>query len=240
MASSSDESIAQPKVIDHRNDVDEKSASFSVAYDCRSQSSSASQNTVVMSVYVPVLPGVQVVFSLLKTCSGGVHPYIELGVYRAGRDRRLGDTRVRFDVARGYVAGPHAMSTRIYLHLHTPARTQEFFHPNVSTASDVLTLSTRGPSFGGVLRGGESAVLHVLYECSGVGAARVTVAIPIPPFHPLRAVWTKDCGGGRATALRVGSTNFSVGDVVRAGSPSKDWAFDVDTLARARALHARK
>lgn len=238
LVSSSDKSIALPKVIDYRNDVDEKSSTFTVVYDCRNRLSSI-QRTAVVSVSVPVLPAVQVNFSLVKTCGGGMHPYIELGVYRAGRDSRLGDTRVRFDAARGYVAGPQAMSTRIYLHLHTPAVTQEFFHPNVSTTSDVLALSTRGPTFGGVLRGGESAVLHVLYECSGVGAARVSVVIPIPPFRPLRATWTKDCGGGRATALRIGSMNFSYGDVVHAGTPSEYWGFDVDTLATTRSLAAR-
>lgn len=233
---SSDDKVAQPKILDYRSDVDEKSASFSVVYDCAKRPNISKPLIALVSVFVPVVSGAQVMYSMLKTCGGGVHPHAELGVYRAGRDERLGASRVRFDAARGYVAGAHVMSSRIYLHLHMLAGTQEFFHPIVATKSDILVLTTRGPTFGGVLRGGESAILHVMYECRGVGAARITISIPIPPFRPLRAAWTKDCGGGRANGLRVGSQNYTAHDVVDGGVPSERWILDVDALSGGTSL----
>ncbi len=233
--SSTDNRIAEPKVIEYRNDVDEKSAGFSILYDCKSNPNDSKSRTVVVSVIVPVISGISVLFSMSKTCGSGVHPYIEFGHYRDGIDSRLGATRLQFG-ARSFVAGPHVMSTRIYLHLHRPARSQEFFRPTINTSSSILSLSARGPKFGGVLHAGESTVLHVLYECLGKGKAVVTAHVRISPFLPLKARWTKDCGGGKPVHLSIGSNSFDVADVVQTGTVNKAWVLDVDQVARAHTL----
>lgn len=234
---SSDESVAKPAVIDYRHDVDEKDATFAIAYDCRSRPQDASPLQTVISVFVPVVNGVSVMFSLRKTCGGGPHPMIEFGVYRHRTDDPNHESRVEFVKAKGYIAGPHALSSRLYIHLRAPANTQEFFRPRFSVANPtILALSIRGPALGGVLRTGESAVLHVLYECRRAGVTRVSALVPIAPFRPLRAMWTKDCGGGSASELRIGSIDFEHGDVVQKGVPGDEWAVSASELEHPESL----
>ncbi len=234
---SSDESVAKPAVIDYRHDVDEKDASFAIVYDCRTRPQDSSPTQAVISIFVPVVNGVSVMFSLRKTCGGGPHPMIEFGVYRRRPDDSRSETRIDFAKAKGYIAGPNALSSRLYIHLRAPASTQEFFRPRFAVANpDLLTLSIRGPGLGGVLRTGESAVLHVLYECHRAGVTRVSALVPIAPFRQLRAAWTKDCGGGRASDLRIGSTDFEHGNVIQKGVPGDDWAVSASELEHPESL----
>lgn len=231
----SDKRIADPKVVEYRNDVDENSAGFSILYDCKPEEKSVPTRSVVVSVIVPVISGISVLISMVKTCGGGMHPYIEFGHYRDAIDSRLGATRVQFGTG-SFEAGPHVMSTRLYLHLHRPAQSQEFFHPTINTSSSVLSLTMRGPKFGGILRGGESTILHVLYECLGKGKSVITAYVRITPFQALRARWTKDCGGGKPVHLSIGSNSFESADVVQTGTVSRAWFVDVEQIARANRL----
>lgn len=231
----SDKLIADPKVVEYRNDVDENSAGFSILYDCKPEEKSVATRSVVVSVIVPVISGISVLISMVKTCGGGIHPYVEFGHYRDAIDSRLGATRLQFGTST-FEAGPHVMSTRLYLHLHRPAQSQEFFHPTINTSSSVLSLSMRGPKFGGILRAGESTILHVLYECLGKGKSVVTAYVRITPFQPLRARWTKDCGGGKPVHLSIGSSSTDAADVVQTGTVSRAWFVDVEQIARTNRL----
>lgn len=231
--SSSNKSIAQPKVVDYRSEEDEKSARFSVVYDCRIVSPTARTREVLVSVIVPVISGVSVYYSIRKTCGGGGHPFIEFGYYHDSADSTLGASRALFG-SKPLVVGPHVMSTRIYLHLHRPAGSQEFFHPKVTTSSKTLSLTTRGPTFGGLLRAGESTVLHILYECRGKGKAPVSIKIGIAPFDPVRATWIKDCGGGNVRHLRIGSQSFEDANILSSGIVAEMWRVNLNHLAQAK------
>jgi len=225
--SSSDESIAKPSIIEYEMNADENSAKFAIAYDCRSRPTSArvvQLRSAVITVYVPVLSGISIIFALRKTCGGGIHPSMEFGVYRI-KPRPYNrysegkkEERVEFAKAQGYIAGPEVISSRLYIHLKSPALTQEFFRPHVGISKPtILQVSLKGPSLGGVLRSGESAIFHILYECRQSGVTRISVIIPIAPFRPLRAIWTKDCGGGKINDFQIGSSDFNSGDILKSG-----------------------
>lgn len=226
----SDSSIANPKVIEFQIDSEERSGSFSIVYDCHRHPTSSELKNVTVSVIVPVVTGLSVLFSFRKTCGGGEHNFLEFGYYEESQNAASEVSRVSFSRAKNtHRVGPHVVSTKLFLHLHHPAGSQEFFHITTNTSSNDLTISTRGPTFGGVLRPPESAIIHILYDCRGKGEVEVSIAIPIYPFHALTASWIKDCGGGIAEGLNVGSSAQQLNDIVHAGVSTDRWALALQT-----------
>lgn len=224
--SSSEPKVAKPKVIDFQSDTQELSGSFSVVYDCQRQTAEEYARNVTVSVIVPVVSGLSVLFSLRKTCGGGTHHRLEFGYYQLSEKAATEVNRIPFnDHAKPLISGPHVMSTKLYLHLYPPARTQEFFHIAAKTSSLGLEVIPKGPVFGGVLRQAESTIIHVLYECHSRGKYNISLTIPIHPFNEVRASWTKDCGGGVANGLNVGTGPHARNDVVKGGTTSDAWSF---------------
>lgn len=223
--SSSNSDVAKPKVIDFQTTEKEHSGSFTVLYDCQTPADANLLRNITISVLFPVVAGLSAPFSFRKTCGGGKHKYLEFGHYEESQYAAVEVSRIPFKETAGpFLAGPHVMSSKIYLHLYPPAKTQEFFHANVQSSDKALDLIPKGPIFGGVVRQSETAILHILYECHGKGKFNVSMVIPIHPFDNLNASWVKDCGGGVANGLGIGTTRRST-DVVREGVATEKWNF---------------
>lgn len=230
--SSSNETIAKPKSIDFQTDDEERSGSFSIVYDCIRHPVDEHVRNVTVSVVFPIVSGLSLFYSFRKSCGGGQHKFMELGYFEDSANAASEVSRMPFTPAQpAPVFGPHAMSTKIYLHLHRPATSQEFFHVNATSSSSSLVLHTRGPTFGGVVKASESAVVHILYDCRGSGEADVSFSVPIFPFHQLSASWKKDCGGGLAQGLNVGTTLTNMNDVVASAKTRDNWKLALQTTS---------
>lgn len=222
--SSPDANVAKPKVVDFQVQPEEQSGSFSIVYDCyRHPKTEALRNTTV-SVVLPVIPGLSIFYSFRKTCGGGKHKHIEFGYFEESQNEVAEVRRNLFGDGSDPVSfGPHVMSTKLYVRLMPPAISQEFFHVRANSSKDVLTLAVRGPSFGGVIKSPDMALIHILYNCHGSGIVDVSVRIPIFPFHELNGTWKKDCGGGLAEGLNVGSSPLHRNDIVKNAVTSDAW-----------------
>lgn len=229
-AISSDAKAAKPKIVEYQSDLGERAGSFTLIYDCTLQTEGdAKSRSVVISVFVPVVSGVSALFSIRKSCGGGQHPHLIFGHYEESDNGAVELSRVPFKHDKMLFVGPHVISTRLFLDLQRPARTQEFFHVTAATTDqDQLTLNTRGPTFGGVLKVGEPTIIHVLYDCRGRGKQNVTVHISLTPFNALHQTWTKDCGGGYADGIGVGSESYRTTDVLVRGRTTPLWSIPVE------------
>lgn len=222
---SSEGNVANPKIIDFQIDEEMHSGSFAIVYDCNpSPKDIPYQNTTIV-VHVPIVDDMSVRFAFKKTCGGGEHKYIEFGHYEDSDNEGTEVSRVTFPTigSSTLVVGPHVPSTKIYLLLHAPAESQEFFHAIARSKSPALAVSVQGPVFGGVLRRERPTLLYVSYDCQEKGKHEVSLLVPIRPFDDLIATWIKDCGGGVADGLNVGTDLFVLNDVVKSGVTSKQW-----------------
>lgn len=225
MSTSSVSNVANPKVIEFQIDEEIHSGSFVIVYDCQPlPKGGAFQNTTII-IDFPVVSDMSVRFAFRKTCGGGEHKYLEFGHYEDSDNEGSEVSRVIFPKtgAPTLRVGPHVASTKVYLLLHAPAESQEFFHSITKSRSPALTVSVQGPVFGGVLRKGRPTLLYVTYDCQEKGKHEVSLQIPIRPFDDLTAKWTKDCGGGVAEGLSVGTDIISLDDVVKNGVTSDKW-----------------
>lgn len=223
--------IAHPKVTAFSIDKNERHASVTIVYDCHHQAKSTELHSTLVFVTVPVISGFEVQFSFRKTCGGGrVNPHLDFGILTdsamdGSQKGKRSLPQANAQIKPSFVAGPHHLSTRLFLQLHTG--TQEFFHVQAkSTNSDEVDVALRGPIFGGVLAAGKQVVLHAVYTCEHHGVANISVTIPVPPFAPLVAHWTKDCGGGFAAGLSGATRGFDQkrpSDVVAQGQTLQRW-----------------
>lgn len=227
---SSDKDVAKPKVLDFQVDSEEQSGSFSIVYDCYRHPNEHALRNVTVSVVLPVVSGLSLFFSFHKTCGGGKHKHIDFGYFEESQGSMNDVRRIRFADSLGNIKiGPHAMSTKLYIQLNHPAQSQEFHRVNTTSSRNALSLTTRGPIFGGVLKPLESAVIHILYNCHGSGEVNVSVMIQLFPFHALSATWTKDCGGGLAAGLNVGTSFGNKNDVVDKAKTAQSWQLALET-----------
>lgn len=220
---SSQKNVAIPKVIDFQIDGEEMSGSFSIVYDCQ-KSENRERNTTIL-VEFPIVDDAMIHFAFRKTCGGGQHKYLEFGYYEESDNEGAEVSRVTFPAPTtpSMTVGPHVMRTKVYLLLLSPAKSQEFFHVSAKSSSEALTVSVQGPVFGGILQHERATMLYIFYECHQTGKHRVWFEIPIRPFETLKASWVKDCGGGVADGLSVGTDAFTLGDVVRKGETDAAW-----------------
>lgn len=232
IATTDNEDIAKPKVVDYQIDEEDQSGSFTVVYDCHRHPVDDQLRNTTISVVFPVVGGLSLYFSFRKSCGGGHHKFIELGYFEESSNAASEVSRVPFiSSSAGPVFGPHVISTKLYIHLYHPAMSQEFFHVNVSSASPSLLIHSRGQTFGGIVKASESTVLHLLYDCQGNGKVEVSLSIPIFPFHELSAHWVKDCGGGDARGLHVGTRLSNMTDVVASAETRYRWKLAMQTEA---------
>lgn len=220
---SSNQGVAKPKVVEFQTDDEEHSGSFTIVYDCQKNAQEQLRN-VTLNVILPVVSDLSARFSFQKVCGSGAHKFLEFGFYEESANDNAEVSRRSFmGLKEQLVVGPHVVSTKLYLHLHAPARSQEFFHLTTQTSSNNLEVVPKGPVFGGVLTQSESGIIHILYECHGKGSFDVSIEIPVYPFKPLKATWTKDCGGGMPRGLSVGTGVWTAKDVVKNGQTSEKW-----------------
>lgn len=225
ISTSSANDVATPKVVDFQIDEEIHSGSFAIVYDCQPLAKGASfQNTTIV-VDFPVVSDMSVRFAFKKTCGGGEHKYLEFGHYEDSDNEGSEVSRVTFPKTGTPTlkVGPHVASTKVYLLLHAPAESQEFFHVIAKSGSPALGVSVQGPVFGGVLRKRRPTLLYVSYDCQEKGKHEVSLQIPIRPFDDLTAKWVKDCGGGIAEGLSVGTDTVSPDDVVKRGVTNEKW-----------------
>lgn len=221
---SSDSSIARPKVIEFYDDDNEHSGSFTIVHDCQIDFKAPVLRNVTITVVFPVVDSLSAVFSFQKTCGQGVHQLLDFGYYEDPTNGPGQHPAVQFTASQPpLVVGPHVTSTKLYLRLLPPASSQEFFHITVNTSSAGLNAVPKGPIFGGVLRQSETSIIHVLYECQIKGVSNVSIRIPLLPFESLHASWIKDCGGGTVKGLTIGTESWERGDVVNNGITATEW-----------------
>lgn len=222
---SSANNVAQPKVIDFQIDEEENSGSFTIVYDCQKHADSDRLRNTTIFVTFPVATGMSVRFAFQKTCGGGVHKYIEFGYYAASENEDAGVSRVTFGSSETSTmsVGPHVSSTRVFLLLHGPAESQEFFHVSPKSEGEGLLISVQGPVFGGVLRRGRPTMLYVVYDCRRDGKHKVSLTVPLRPFDDLKGTWEKDCGGGVAEGLSIGTSSLNHNDIVNSGVTDDEW-----------------
>lgn len=224
VVTASNDKTAKPKVIDFEITDDDSSGSFTIVYDCQYLSGAQPQENITVSVVLPIVSGLSLYFSFLKTCGGGKHKYIEFGYFEESSSLAFEVNKVPFQANQSiFTLGPHVMSTRIYIHLHYPGKSQEFFHVTTNTSNASLSVHVRGPVFGGVVRPSESTIIHVLYDCRATGVFKVSIQIPIWPFQPLSGLWRKDCGGGLARGLNVGTTLHDKNSIVASAETRENW-----------------
>lgn len=240
---SSRTNIAQPKVIDFQIDDESFTGSYTIVYDCQPHNESAKFLNTTIQVDLQVLKGHSIMYGLQKTCGGGFHKYVDFGYYIPTDHTGMEPVRSTFP-AYNMVIGPHILGTRIFLLLNSPAETQEFFaitssvdrradasrkkvNGTKSSNTNGLEVNVQGPVFGGVLRKGKPTLLYITYDCKAHGKHRIILRVPLRPFKELVATWEKDCGGGVATGVHVGTTGVDDSDgfnnVVRAGVANASW-----------------
>lgn len=227
VAKSTVKDVSNPKVIDFSLDDEEHSGSFAVLYDCQRQRESNRIRNTTIEIRFQILRDMHVAFALSKSCGGGQHKYVEFGYFEHSDNEGAEISRVTFPPkgAPELIVGPHVMSTKLYLLLHRPAESQEFFHTTVRSSSPTgLSVSLRGPAFGGVLQPNRPTILYVQYECHTVGKQKITLTVPLRPFDDITASWTKDCGGGIANGLSIGTDAFTLDDVVQKGMANRIWS----------------
>lgn len=225
-ALSSVRDVANPKVIDFQIDGEEHSGSFSIVYDCQKQTGPNRLRNTTINVIFPIVSDMSVKFSFQKTCGGGDHKYMEFGYYEQSDNEGAEVSRMTFppNGAPQLVVGPHVMSSKLFLLLHKPAESQEFFHATAKSSSSALSVSVQGPVFGGVLQPERPTMLYIFYDCHQTGKQKVTVNVPIRPFDDLNAAWVKDCGGGIADGFSVGTDAFETEDIVHKGVTNMAWS----------------
>lgn len=217
--------VANPKVIDFTIDADEHSGAFTIVYDCDKNLNKGEEKNTTISVVMPVSSGIDLHFSFRKTCGSGGHPYVEFGYYEESENEAAEVSRTPFlPTGAKMVVGPHVMSTKVYLHLLSPAESQEFFRVHVKSSTSGVSVTAQGPVFGGVLRRSRSTFIYLFYDCHQKGKHQVHISIPVHPFQELEASWTKDCGGGVADGLSIGSDPWAPYDVVKRGETEASWA----------------
>lgn len=233
VVTASNHNTAKPKVLDFQVSNEDSSGSFAIIYDCQHLSGAQLHRNITVSVVFPIVSDLSLYFSFLKTCGGGKHKYIEFGYFEESNHIAFEASRVTFQSNQSALTvGPHVMSTRVYVHLYYPAKSQEFFHVTTNTTNGSLSVLVRGPVFGGVVRSYEDTVIHVLYDCRATGVFQVSIQVPIWPFEPLSASWRKDCGGGLAEGLNVGTSPQIKSDVVVNAKTREKWRLALHTTSR--------
>lgn len=230
IATSSNERISSPKIIHYNLDDSDNTGTFTVIYDCQGSNTADVGGNVSISIVFPIVSSLSLYFSHTHVCVSGHHPHISFGYYPPATTRNDHQERQIFKSSRWLTIAPHVASTRIFIHLNPPGRSQEFFHVTTNSSSSSLSTHARGPVFGSVLHSSETAIVHVLYECFATGIYNVSIWIPIPPFTALSATWSKNCGGGAATGLNVGRVRGGNADVVRDAVTEKGWGAGVDEI----------
>lgn len=219
---------AEPEVIEFSNDVEERSGEVMILHGCKEVSHGVLERSEVV-MRMGIGGGGEVELTWDKECGYGEHEKLDYGWFGGegvgdlSRPMSLkalgGSESVR-------TFGPRTLSTRVYLKIEEEGLSQRFERPVVNVrgldGGVGVGVDVRGGHFGGVVLGKEYSVFDVMYGCVGKGVSVVSVSVGIRPFDRVYMQWRKDCGGGVARGLKVGTRaglwGFGVvADVVRDG-----------------------
>lgn len=186
-------------------DVEEYGESVSVTYACRKPAASAAggnnSTPFLVKMRLPVGDGQSAVeFAWVKECGRGTRPGLTLGWSDNEDDERV-------QPLDALEVPPWEGSTTLALELESGYGSQRFAPPTVTLSANNLDVDLREgfTAEGGVVYSGEMTYFRALYSCKTSGKAQVTVRVPVEPYDELVAHWTKDCGGGVADHLVVGT-----------------------------------
>lgn len=203
--------VARPKIHQFSFDSNNLVGEFSVKYDC-----GKTEETTILSV-------MQLTFQISRTqnvtiqwgklCKSGVNNLLRFGYITAS-----GEKRPFSDVGNDVMlAGPTSAFTDLYLSVVSPAVSQDFLAPKVTSSNEsVVTATVRGDAGNGTVTSRRSAKFVIMYACHGHGEAYLEVSVLVPPWSDMSASFKKDCGGGVAKFLSVG-TSYGADDVVSHG-----------------------
>lgn len=225
---------AHPQVRDFSNDVDEKTGEITVRHGCSPVSSPAVAISKIL-LTLPLDDNTKVTLTWDKECGSGQHKKLDYGWFAgSGGDLSKPVSLRGRNNESPPVFGPKALSTRIYMTLEEGAHSQYYDTPEVEATSvtgrEPVGVELRGSNFGGVVVGMAYSVFDVMYTCHAKGLSEVTVSVAVRPFSTVRMRWRKDCGGGPATRLNVGTTApawgyATIADVVRGGEAVRAFSY---------------
>lgn len=219
---------AHPEVVEFSNDVEEHSGEITILHRCEEVSHRAVEWSEVV-LRMEIGGGREVELTWDKECGYGEHEKLDYGWF-AGKG--AGDLSrpmsLKGHVGDGSVPtfGPRTLSTRVYMRLVEEGLSQQFDRPVVNARGAdggvQVGVEVRGAYFGGVVVGRGYSIFDVIYGCEGKGVSVVTVSVRVLPFNTMYMQWRKDCGGGVAQGLDVGTRvglwgNRVVADVVKNG-----------------------
>lgn len=219
---------AEPRIQDFSNDVEEKTGEITVRHGCSATSSGEAAISEIVLTF-PLDDTRKIRLSWDKVCGFGNHTKLDYG-WLGGVGGDLSKAISFRDDPSGkstMIFGPSVLSTRVYLRLESGAESQYYEAPvveaiGVSDGSDV-GVEVRGSNFGGVVLRSSYSVFDVMYNCYSKGKSFVSVRVGIAPYKAIRMGWRKDCGGGVATGVNVGTVGRGwgyvrgTGDVVVGG-----------------------
>lgn len=205
---------AQPVIADYFHDADEKSGEISIRHAC-AQGNSISSSQI--NFQMDIGGGVIVEMSWDKECGTGKNEALDYGwIAGTGDTRRPMSFKTRSPDNEIPVFRPRALNTRIYLLMNEGSQWFEDIDLKsqaVETNGDAVELTLRGGGNGGWIERSD-VLLDVLYECHGRGVSIVSALMRVPPFDPVFMQWKKDCGGGPAAGVDVGTNPGAWGHTV--------------------------
>lgn len=219
---------AKPQVMEFSNDVEERSGEITILHGCKEVSDGMVEwSEIVLRVEIGGEMEVELTWD--KECGYGEHEKLDYGWFAGkgvGDLSRPMSLKERVGDESTPIFGPRTLSTRVYLRMVEEKLSQQFDRPVVSVRGVnegvQVGAEVRGAYFGGVVVGKGYSVFDVMYGCEGKGVSVVTVSVGVRPFNTVYMQWRKDCGGGIARGLDVGTRvglwgNRVIADVVKSG-----------------------
>lgn len=223
---------AQPQIQDFSNDVDEKTGEITLRHGCSQGAREEREKSQVVMKFL-LDEETKLVLTWDKICGYGEHKKLDYGWFAGNGDDMSKAVSLRGQDKSGTMFGPNVLSTRLYLTLETGAHSQYYDTPVVESNSEsdgeAVGVELRGSNYGGVIAATSFSVFDVMYSCGTKGRSRVSAIIGVAPFKAVRMWWRKDCGGGAASRVHVGTR-----------APLWGYAANADVVVGGRAVGAYK
>lgn len=209
--------VARPELYRYSFDSSTLSGEFTVKYNCgKTQEDSILS---VLQLSVPVTPSRNVTIQWGKICKSGVNKLIDFGYVTSSGEMR---SFLRLDDS-VMMVGPTSSFTELYLSVLPPAVSQDFLVPTIVSANEsIVTAAVRGDAGNGTITSKRSAKIAIMYSCIGHGETSLDVKIQVPPWSDMTTSFKKDCGGGVATSVSIG-TSRSLDDIVSHGAVTEKY-----------------
>jgi hypothetical protein len=210
--------VSAPTAVDITFDTVTFTGGFTVLYKC-GPTEPANPRASVVEMTVTVTNMHNIIFRWVKMCESGTHKMLDIGYVPADSKEEHSLLLNSSAAKTGLVVSPTLATTDMFMSIRLPAPSIDYHAPVVTSSNkSVCSVATRGEADGGTLVAGDPARFSIMYTCVGRGHVTVDVSVDVPPWDPLRTVsFVKDCGGGLAENLAIGTVN-GLDDVVRHGN----------------------